>query len=98
MSVPKKGVLTPGTNFLSEGGIVMKRILVLLTLLVFVATATAVFARDPSQEKQLAPQINCCFQDGQCLKTREDNCALKKGKVVSDCKDCPGVWGKSEKK
>jgi len=76
----------------------MKRILVLLTLLVFVATATVVFARDPSQEKQLAPQINCCFQDGQCLKTREDNCSLKKGKVVSDCKDCPGVWGKGEKK
>jgi len=76
----------------------MKRMLVLLTLIVFVATATAVFAADPSQEKQMAPQINCCFPDGQCLKTRADNCALKKGIKVSDCKDCAGALQKGQKK
>lgn len=76
----------------------MKRILVLLTLLVFAAGATVVFAVDPQQDKQLAPQVNCCFQDGQCLKTRADNCALKQGINVADCKDCPGVWGKAKDK
>ena len=76
----------------------MKRILVLLTLLVFAAGATVVFAVDPQQDKQLSPQINCCFQDGQCLKTRADNCALKQGIKVEDCKDCPGVWGKGKDK
>jgi hypothetical protein len=76
---------------------VMKRILVLLTLLVFVATATAVFAADPSRDKQMEPQINCCLPDGQCLKTRADNCALKKGIKVSDCKDCPSAGAKGKK-
>jgi hypothetical protein len=93
-----EGILAQGTNFTSKGGMVMKRILVLLTLLVFVATVTAVFAVDPSQSKQVAPQINCCLPDGQCLKTRADNCALKQGIQVSDCKTCPGVWGKGKKK
>jgi hypothetical protein len=75
----------------------MKKLLVILTLLAFVVSVSAVLARTPEQEKQAAPNINCCFQDGQCLQTKQDNCALKKGIVVSDCKDCPGVWGQGKK-
>ena len=76
----------------------MKKLLVILTLLAFVISISQVFAREPEQEKQGAPNINCCFQDGQCLKTKQDNCALKTGIVVNDCKDCPGVWGKGKEK
>ncbi|MBI4965424.1 MAG: hypothetical protein HY913_19260 [Desulfomonile tiedjei] len=75
----------------------MKKILVLLTLMAFVAGATVAFAVDPQQQKQIQPNIKCCFQDGQCLETKEENCSLKKGIKVSDCKDCPGVWGKGKK-
>jgi hypothetical protein len=75
----------------------MKKLLVILTLLALVISISPAFAREPEQEKQAAPNINCCFQDGQCLKTKQDNCALKTGIVVSDCKDCPGVWGKGKK-
>jgi hypothetical protein len=75
----------------------MKKLLVILTLLAFVISISSAFARSPEQEKQAAPNINCCFQDGQCLKTKADNCALKTGIVVTDCKDCPGVWGKGKK-
>jgi hypothetical protein len=71
--------------------------LVLLMILTLVAAATVAFAADPQKSKQAEPQINCCFQDGQCLQTRADNCALKQGIKVSDCKDCPGVWGKGKK-
>ena len=78
----------------------MKKVLVILTVLAFVVSISPAFAREPDQERQAEPNINCCFQDGQCLKTKRDNCALKTGIVVSDCKECPGVWGrgKSEKK
>lgn len=75
----------------------MKKLLVILTLLAFVISVSPAFAREPEQEKQAAPNINCCFQDGQCLQTKQDNCALKSGKVVTDCKDCPGVWGQGKK-
>ncbi|MGO9570569.1 MAG: hypothetical protein ACLP5H_23810 [Desulfomonilaceae bacterium] len=76
----------------------MKKLLVILTLLAFVASISVVLAANPDQDvKQAAPNINCCFQDGQCLQTKKDNCALKTGIVVGDCKDCPGVWGKGKK-
>ncbi len=75
----------------------MKRIVALLTLLVFAVTITAVLAKDLSRDKQMEPQINCCFPDGQCLKTKADNCALKKGIKVSDCKDCAGALQKEKK-
>jgi hypothetical protein len=75
----------------------MKRFVALLALLVFVFAVGTVFAKDPNPEKQIEPKIRCCFQDGQCLETRKDNCALKKGIVVGDCKDCPGAWGKGQK-
>jgi hypothetical protein len=72
----------------------MRKYFVLLTLLAFVAASTMVFAVDPSAEKQDEPKIKCCLQDGQCLETKKDNCALKKGTVVQDCKQCSGAKGK----
>jgi hypothetical protein len=77
----------------------MKRMLFVCAILTaFVVSGAWVFAREPEQEKQAEPHINCCFQDGQCLRTKRDNCALKKGIVVENCADCPGVWGEGKKK
>jgi hypothetical protein len=75
----------------------MKRLVAMLALLVFVVAVGTVFAKDVNTEKQIESKIHCCFQDGQCLDTKKDNCALKQGIVVGDCKDCPGAWGKGKK-
>lgn len=75
-----------------------KKLLVLLVLFVFSAPGAWVLARDPGQDKPGEPKIKCCFQDGQCLETRRQNCALKQAIVVSDCAECPGVWGKGKEK
>lgn len=74
----------------------MKKLIVVLTLLAFMAPSALVLARDPGQEQQIEPKIKCCFDDGQCLETRRENCALKKAIVVKDCSECPGVWGKKK--
>jgi hypothetical protein len=74
----------------------MKKLIVVLTLLAFTAPSVLVMAREPGQEKQIAPKIKCCFPDGQCLETRKENCALKQAIVVTDCNECPGVWGKKK--
>ncbi|HMK35899.1 MAG TPA: hypothetical protein VK463_12575 [Desulfomonilaceae bacterium] len=74
----------------------MKKLFVTLVLLVFMSPAAFVLARDPDQDKQIEPKINCCFQDGQCLQTRRQNCDLKKGIVVQNCSECPGVWGQKK--
>jgi hypothetical protein len=76
----------------------MRKLFIVVTLLAFVVASAVVFARDPGQEKQDVKHIKCCFQDGQCLETKRDNCDLKKGIVVEDCKECPGVWGKDKQK
>ena len=76
----------------------MKRLFVVcVVMMALVVSGTLALARDVAGEGQTTPNINCCFQDGQCLKTKKDNCALKKGIVVGDCKDCPGVWGEGKK-
>ncbi|AFM24965.1 hypothetical protein Desti_2275 [Desulfomonile tiedjei DSM 6799] len=72
-------------------------VLVILLVTVMLVSGTVVLAADVTGEGRTKPHINCCFQDGQCLKTRKDNCALKKGIVVQDCSECPGVWGKGKK-
>ncbi|MBI5248242.1 MAG: hypothetical protein HY912_01995 [Desulfomonile tiedjei] len=77
----------------------MKRLFVVCAVVMaLVASGTMAMARDVGGEGQVKPNIKCCFQDGQCLETKKDNCALKKGIVVQDCKECPGVWGKGENK
>jgi hypothetical protein len=76
----------------------MKKVLVLLSLIVFVAAVTAVFATDPQRDTQSQPKINCCHPDGKCEKVGKEDCAIKKGKEVSDCKECPGVWGEGKTK
>lgn len=75
----------------------MRKLFIALTLLAFMTSSALVLARDPGQDKPDEPKINCCFPDGQCLETRRDNCALKQGIVVQDCKDCPGA-SKDKKK
>jgi hypothetical protein len=81
----------------NKEGIVMKKLVVVLSSLAFMVYVSPALAGDASQPRE-EKHINCCFQDGQCLKTRRDNCALKQGIVVPDCKDCPGVWGQGKKK
>ncbi len=76
----------------------MRKILIVFALIAFLGPGAWVLARDPTPVKQAEPHINCCFQDGQCLRTKRDNCALKKGIVATDCSDCPGVWGKAKDK
>ncbi|AFM24786.1 hypothetical protein [Desulfomonile tiedjei] len=78
-------------HFLVAGIIVVS----LVVMAIFVSGT--VQARDVADEGLARPHINCCLQDGQCLKTRKDNCALKKGIVVQDCSECPGVWGQGKK-
>ena len=77
----------------------MKKMLIVSFIVVALITSgiTAALASTVEMD-QAQPHIKCCFQDGQCLETRKDNCALKKGIVVQECKDCPGVWGKSKEK
>jgi hypothetical protein len=75
----------------------MKKLFVALTLLAFIASSALVFALDPAQDKPGEPKIKCCFQDGQCLETRRENCALKQGVVVQDCKDWQSVGGEKDK-
>ena len=49
-------------------------------------------------------QVKCCFQkgggilSGRCLEMSESDCALKKGTVVKDCKDCGEQEGDKQKK
>jgi hypothetical protein len=74
----------------------MKKLLVVLSMLAFMVPATIACAKDVGQAEQTEPKIKCCFQDGQCLETRRKNCEQKKGKVVSDCKSCPGVFGQGK--
>ena len=79
----------------------MRKLLVVFTLLAFIAvmaSTSLVFAIEPGQDKPGEPKIKCCFQDGQCLETRRENCALKQAIVVEDCSQCPGVWGEKGKK
>jgi hypothetical protein len=76
----------------------MKKLFIALILSAFMTPGLLVLAAEPGLAVPGEPHINCCFQDGQCLRTRRENCALKKGIVVEDCKQCPGVWGKKSKK
>jgi hypothetical protein len=84
-------------KLLCEGGKKMKKIIALLTLAAFLLPVVIAYADSDIGQQQGAPKIKCCFQDGQCLETLKSNCEYKKGKVVSDCKQCPGVWGQGEK-
>jgi hypothetical protein len=70
----------------------MKRLLMLLTLAAFVASATMVVAADqpqaPGQKPEAKPTVNCCVK-GDCKQVASDtDCAKAGGKVVKDCKEC----------
>lgn len=72
----------------------MRKLLIILVLLASMSPSSSVFSRDPQREKERLPDVLCCFPEGRCVDMRRQDCALKKGKVVQDCAECPGVWGK----
>ncbi len=76
----------------------MKKVLAFLGVLIFILAVTAVFATDPQRDIPDQPKINCCHPDGKCEKATRNDCALQKGIVVTDCKECPGVWGEGKAK
>jgi len=49
-------------------------------------------------------QVKCCFGkgggflSGRCLEMLETECALKRGLVVKDCKECGGLEGDKRKR
>jgi hypothetical protein len=63
----------------------MKKILVLLGLLVFVATGTAVLAKG-------SDKVKCCYptKSGKltCKETTRPECKNVHGRVVQKCQDC----------
>jgi hypothetical protein len=74
----------------------MKKLMAIVTLVALLLPAVMVYAASDIGQQQAQPKIKCCFQDGQCLETLKANCEMKKGKVVSDCSQCPGVWGQGK--
>lgn len=64
----------------------MRKILVLLTLLAFVAPAS--FGLAKTQTGRKTPKtIKCCL-DGKCVDSTKESCELQKGMVVINCDDC----------
>jgi hypothetical protein len=66
----------------------MKKFVLLLTLIAFVAVAPLAMAE--KETKQAEPKISCCIK-GKCSKMTKANCEKKKGQEVQDCKDCKAV-------
>jgi hypothetical protein len=62
----------------------MKKILIILTLLSFVAAAPFAIAKENAKKE---PKINCCVK-GNCKQLTETKCLKNKGKVVAQCADC----------
>ncbi len=61
----------------------MKKILILVTLALFVIAAPFAMA----QEKKKEGPKNCCLKVG-CKKMTEAKCLKEGGEVIADCKDC----------
>ena len=72
----------------------MRMIVGFVIVVVSLALASAAFASGP--EHVVAGHVNCCFSDGQCLKTRRHHCELKKVRVVENCKDCKPEWNQNK--
>lgn len=69
----------------------MKKLLILLSIMVFTFTAVAAMAQD-KQEKtkktKTEKKVSCCIK-GECKKDMtKAECAREKGKVVADCSKC----------
>jgi hypothetical protein len=65
----------------------VKRVILLLTLAVFVLSFTLAVA----QQKPAAPAadtVKCCVKAGDCKDMPKADCEKAKGKVVKDCKEC----------
>lgn len=75
----------------------MKRLVILVAVVAFVASSAIVFAQEKAGRGgsgAVKKLVNCCFSNGSCVKTNKENCALKKARVVTDCKQCEPVAGK----
>jgi len=64
----------------------VKRMMVLLLVMSFIVGALGlVYAADPAQRP--AVMVKCCLA-GKCVDASKNDCDLKMGTVVSDCKLC----------
>jgi|GEM_PF-2220476 len=82
-------------------GIVERLILAVVLLFLFQTPfAVAKFGEPPP----VKGQVKCCFGkgggflSGRCLEMLEKECALKRGVVVKDCKECEGREGDKGKR
>jgi hypothetical protein len=71
-----------------------KKWLVFLSALVFAASITWVFAADVGHEES-TKIIKCCIE-GKCVDSNKQECAMRKGTQVQDCKQCAGAEKKDK--
>jgi hypothetical protein len=75
-------------------------LLILLTVL-FLSFQTRVAVAKFGEGTTTKGQVKCCFGkgggflSGRCLEMSETQCALKRGSVVPDCKQCEGWVGEA---
>lgn len=62
----------------------MKKLLVFVALLCFVAAGPAATV---SSAKKESGNVNCCVK-GQCKQMTKDDCKKSNGRVLKSCKDC----------
>jgi hypothetical protein len=66
----------------------MKRILLLVTVAALLASTTLVFA--VSEIGRTTTKMYKCCVIGKCVDASKEDCALKQGIIVDDCKKCKG--------
>jgi hypothetical protein len=75
---------------------VVKQLFIILALSACMISCAWPVVPEQDQEEPARPKIKCCFQDGRCIDTTRDDCALKTGIRVEDCYECRVVWGENK--
>lgn len=65
----------------------MKKLVLLLTLVVFVVAVPLAMAAEKPAAAPAADKVNCCAAK-KCTPMTKADCDKAKGTVVKDCKDC----------
>jgi hypothetical protein len=65
----------------------MKKMVLLLTLVVFMLAVPLAMAAEKPAAPPAADKVNCCTA-GKCAPMPKADCEKGGGKVVKDCKDC----------
>jgi hypothetical protein len=65
----------------------MKKLLVLVTIMVFAMAVPFAVAQTDKKADKVDKKINCCIK-GECQEMTKAECKKEKGKVVADCKKC----------